>query len=66
MMADDIELGGVPSSELGRRLKDARAEAGKTQDQAAQYLGVARTTITAIEKGERRLRSGELLQLAAF
>jgi Zn-dependent peptidase ImmA (M78 family)/DNA-binding XRE family transcriptional regulator len=35
-----------------------------TQEQVAERLGVARTTVTAIEKGERRLQPDELIRLA--
>lgn len=60
------DVAGLSAAEVGLRLKDARVEAGKSQEEAAQFLEVARTTITAIEKGERRVRSPELLRLAAF
>jgi Zn-dependent peptidase ImmA (M78 family)/transcriptional regulator with XRE-family HTH domain len=51
---------------LGRRLQEARKARGRTQQDAAEHLGVARTTITAIEKGERRIQPTELMQLAAY
>ena len=49
---------------LGRRLREARKSRGLTQQQAADALSVARTTITAVEKGERRTRAEELVRLA--
>lgn len=49
---------------LGFELKKAREKRGLTQQDAAEMLGMARTTITAIEKGERRIKSSELIQLA--
>lgn len=49
---------------LGQRLADARRARGLTQQQAADELHVARTTITAMEKGERRPRASELMKLA--
>ncbi|MBN2119268.1 MAG: XRE family transcriptional regulator [Anaerolineales bacterium] len=49
---------------LGRELQLARTKRGLTQADAAQILDVARTTITAIEKGERRLKADELIKLA--
>ncbi len=52
--------------ELGHRLQEARKARGQTQQDAAVHLGVARTTITAIEKGERRIQSSELARLAIF
>ena len=49
---------------LGRRLQEARRARGITQRDVADSLSVARTTITALEKGERRIRPDELIQLA--
>jgi Zn-dependent peptidase ImmA (M78 family)/transcriptional regulator with XRE-family HTH domain len=49
---------------IGERLADARRARGLTQQQAAEQLGVARTTITAMEKGDRRPRATELVKLA--
>ena len=59
-------LGHLDPRELGRRLQQARKTRGLTQQQAADHLGVARTTITAIEKGERRIQADELTRLSAF
>jgi len=50
--------------ELGRELQLARTKRGLTQADVAQMLDVARTTITAIEKGERRIKPDELIRLA--
>lgn len=52
--------------EFGQRLQEARKARGRTQQEAAEHLGVARTTLTAIEKGERRIQPTELLRLAAY
>ena len=49
---------------LGARLQDARKAANLTQQQVAEELTMARTTIVAIEKGERRISAGELIRLA--
>jgi Zn-dependent peptidase ImmA (M78 family)/DNA-binding XRE family transcriptional regulator len=49
---------------LGRELQQARIRKGFTQDEAAKIIDVARTTMTAIEKGERRIKAGELIKLA--
>jgi Zn-dependent peptidase ImmA (M78 family)/DNA-binding XRE family transcriptional regulator len=49
---------------LGRELQQARKRSGLTQEQAAAIIGAARTTLTAIEKGERRLKPDELISLA--
>ena len=50
--------------ELGQELQSARKQAGYTQEAAAELIGVARTTIVAIEKGDRRIKPGELMKLA--
>ena len=50
--------------EAGERLRIAREGAKITQAAAASAIGVARTTIVAIEQGERRVRINELQQLA--
>jgi Zn-dependent peptidase ImmA (M78 family)/DNA-binding XRE family transcriptional regulator len=49
--------------ELGQRLKTARAAAGLTQEQAARQLGFARTTLVAVERGDRRVAPEELVGL---
>ena len=51
---------------LGRRLRVARSRAGLTQGVAAERLKMARTTLVAIEQGQRRIRPEELLALAAL
>lgn len=51
---------------LGKRLADARRARHLTAQQAANALGVARTTISAMEKGDRRPRAAELVRLAQF
>lgn len=50
--------------EVGERLKLAREHAKITQSGAASHLGIARTTLIAIEQGQRRVRMGELQQFA--
>ncbi len=50
--------------ELGERLKRAREQRSLRQADAARIINVARTTLTAIEKGERRIKMDELIQLA--
>jgi Zn-dependent peptidase ImmA (M78 family)/transcriptional regulator with XRE-family HTH domain len=52
------------SRDVGRRLQEARKAARKTQQEASDFLGVARTTITAIEKGDRKVQPAELVRLA--
>jgi Zn-dependent peptidase ImmA (M78 family)/DNA-binding XRE family transcriptional regulator len=48
---------------LGARLKQARMSADVTQETAAKRIGAARTTIVAIERGDRRLSGEEFLAL---
>src|SRR6266404_1677795 len=45
---------------LGERLKLARSRSSRTQEVAARELKLARTTLIAIEQGERRLQREEL------
>ncbi|MEM7536326.1 MAG: XRE family transcriptional regulator [Chloroflexota bacterium] len=54
----------ISLTELGQKLQRVRKRQGITQAAAAEMLGVARTTITAIEKGERRIKASELLTLS--
>ena len=59
-------LESVDPRALGRRLQEARKSRGLTQQDAADALSVARTTITALEKGDRRVRAEELVRLAGI
>lgn len=59
------EVQRLPEREIGERLRLARESAKLTQDAAAKVIEVARTTIVAIEKGQRRVRMEELQKLAA-
>jgi Zn-dependent peptidase ImmA (M78 family)/transcriptional regulator with XRE-family HTH domain len=61
---DTNPLMSVDPQVIGERLASARRARGLTQQQAAAALRVARTTITAMEKGERRPRASELYTLA--
>ena len=49
---------------VGERLRIARGTAGLTQDGAASRIGMARTTIVAIENGKRKVRIDEIQVLA--
>jgi len=49
---------------LGQRLQEARRAAGLTQQAIATQMEMARTTIVAIEKGERRITPEELIRFA--
>lgn len=50
---------------LGQRLQDARKAAGLTQQHIADALDLSRTTIVAIEKGERRVSPHELISFVS-
>lgn len=52
--------------EIGKRLRLAREAAELTQKEAADAMQAARTTIVAIEQGQRRVRGDELQKLAAL
>lgn len=56
----------LPDAEIGERLRIARESAKVTQAAAAKAVDVARTTIVAIEQGQRRVRMDELQKLAAM
>ena len=56
----------LTSEALGELLRDARENAKLTQTAAAQTLSVARTTLVAIEQGQRRVRLEELQKLATL
>ncbi len=57
-------LSAMSSAEVGERLRLAREAAHMTQKQAADAISVARTTLVAVEQGQRRVRIDELQQLA--
>ena len=57
-------MSSLSPAELGERLRRARSGANLTQDAAAGSLGIARTTLVAIEKGQRSVRPEELLAFA--
>lgn len=51
-------------SVLGTHLEKARKRSGLTQAEAAKVIDVARTTLTSIESGKRRIKPEELQKLA--
>jgi len=57
-------LDSIDLRKLGELLQQARKKSGMTQADAAKVIDAARTTIVAIEKGERRLKPNELIKLA--
>src|SRR5271170_6673541 len=54
----------ISSDELGERLRIAREAARFTQADSAEAIKVARTTLVAMEQGQRRVRIDELQKLA--
>src|SRR5437016_7000957 len=54
----------IPPAAVGERLRLAREAAGVTQSDAADSIDVARTTLVAMEQGQRRVRMNELQRLA--
>jgi Zn-dependent peptidase ImmA (M78 family)/transcriptional regulator with XRE-family HTH domain len=54
----------IAPADLGERLRIAREAAKITQAEAANVIGAARTTLVAIEQGQRRIRISELQKLA--
>ncbi|MDM9380073.1 ImmA/IrrE family metallo-endopeptidase [Chlorogloeopsis sp. ULAP01] len=62
-MATNI-LDNIDLRVLGELLQQARKKCGMTQSDAAKVIDAARTTMVAIEKGERRIKPTELIKLA--
>jgi len=54
----------IDQKTLARRLQQARTNAGLTQEEAANTLGLPRTAIVQIEAGKRSVSTLELAQLA--
>lgn len=61
---DSELLNSLDHRQLGGRLKDARKARGLTQEAVAVELGILRTTLVAMEKGDRRVTPGELIGMA--
>jgi len=57
-------LDNIDPQRLGELLQQARKKCGMNQSDAAKVIDAARTTMVAIEKGERRLKATELIKLA--
>ncbi len=49
---------------IGQRLQDTRKYLGFTQEEVADHLGVNRTALVEIEKGNRKIEALELKKLA--
>lgn len=54
----------VTQADLGRRIADARADAGVTQADLAASIGLERTALVRIESGERKVSATELVAIA--
>ena len=59
-------LDSFPPEDLGERLRLAREDRKMTQAVAASAAGMARTTLVAIEKGQRHVRLDELQNLTGI
>src|SRR6266851_5410926 len=59
---DQSVLDTIDPRVLGDDLQKARKRRGLTQEDAAKIIETARTTLVAIEKGERRIKPGELIK----
>jgi Zn-dependent peptidase ImmA (M78 family)/DNA-binding XRE family transcriptional regulator len=54
----------VTQADLGRRIADARTEAGMTQADLAASIGLERTALVRIELGARKVSATELVAIA--
>ena len=61
-----LDIGNIEPRLLGRKLQEARKARGLTQQDVAEALSVARTTVTAMEKGERRVQPDDIIHMAAI
>lgn len=61
-----MTTGSLSAEAVGELLREARENAKITQATAALALNVARTTLVAMEQGQRRARVDELQKLAAL
>lgn len=55
----------VTQADLGRRIADARAEAGMTQADLAARIGMERTALVRVESGERKVSATELVAISS-
>ena len=54
----------VTQADVGRRIADARTEAGMTQADLAARIGLERTALVRMESGERKVSATELVAIA--
>lgn len=62
---DTNVLDTIDMRQLGSELQRARKRKGLTQEAAGKVIDVTRTTMVAIEKGDRRIKASELVKLAS-
>ncbi len=62
----DKEVAALRNRMIGVLLRDARARAGRTKQECANWLGVPVSTITAYEEGRKPISLPELETLAFF
>jgi transcriptional regulator with XRE-family HTH domain len=58
------EAEGKDRKGLGERLREAREYLGFSQEEVAKFLGIARSALSNIENGQRKVDALELKQLA--
>jgi Zn-dependent peptidase ImmA (M78 family)/DNA-binding XRE family transcriptional regulator len=63
-MTATIVLNNIDPRTLGKILRDARKKCGMKQSDVAKIIYIARTTLVAIEKGQRAVKASELNELA--
>lgn len=54
----------VPAEELGRRVRARRLELGHSQEAFAQIVGLHRTYVGGVERGERNVSLYNIVRLA--
>jgi len=68
MSSDSFAVSGMsvtePQLNLPKRLRNARRDRGLTQQAVADQLGLARTSLVALEKGDRAVQPDELVTMA--
>lgn len=57
---------GTSAEAIGSRLRWAREQAGLSQGQAAERLGIHRPTVSQLEAGKRNVRADEIAVLATL
>lgn len=58
------EIGEQDRKGLGERLREAREYLGFSQEEVAGFLGIARSALSNIENGQRKVEALELKKLA--